>query len=250
MKKRVFIIIGVIIIVLLCVVSYLFFFTEVFGKKLLPVSINNISIKYIPSNNLDYNERYVNEVNIKLEKADFQKVKSLIKKVKKSDLKDKNSSGKYKVVINNDCELIIGEDSSYVMRDKKRDIVTISDELYTEIENIVRKNNDKIFTKVNFKEVIIKKDSASITVKNKYNLELYKDCMSFLNVKLTDEEISKIGEYKMELIVDTNMHVYIYDNNISKIFNKEKNETFFAVSNERLYTISDSIYVSSTKNKE
>lgn len=252
MKKKSILITSIVVFILLIagVCTYLFLFTEVFGMKILPTNIESISVSYIPGNMLDCDKKFIKKQEFKLTESEIKKIKPLLKGISKKNYKDK-VVGKYDLTINKNVHLYLDKDSSYVVRNKKNTKTSFQNELYDVLdEMIVEKQNKEYYTTINFTNIVLKKDGASITIQNKNNLELLKKYLRFTKIEVLDEDTKTFGDVVLEVRVDNTYVISIFNNNLAGIKDLQKNEFFFAIADEKLFDTANSIYTLSIEKDE
>ena len=246
-KKIIFIIIGLLIVIGIAVCFCLYQFTEVFGKKIIPVKIDTITLRYTPGYDLATAESlnteevpFIEVQEIKITGNDLKNIKKALRKVKKAtSSKSEAIVVNYELIINNNVKLEVGENLGFIKKGKKNTEVTIPTQLLEEIQRIVEKNNKKVLKVINSGAVTAKLEGASISIKNENNLKYINDILEYYTVTITEDYKKYDNGYKIELILDNDCHVYIY----SKVgYIKQKEESGYVVFTKDLYQLIEDIY--------
>lgn len=258
MKKLIVIILVTILFVVGGVFFYLYQYTEVIEKKIIPVRIENISIKYVPGLSLEdaniinaaKEDSEIIKINeLELNKEEINNISKYLKKLQKKEKnKKKNNKKLYELTINKTI-LDINEKDGLVTRNKKKTPVKINQEFYSYLESLLSNKNKELVKQYSFKEISFYCNKSTINVKN--NLELFKDEFVFYPIQLDDNYETYNNGYKVSITVDQKINIYLYDNNIAYIIDKsgENEEKYYAVCVNRLYNIVNDIYTKSTSDE-
>ena len=231
MKKKLPFIIGGIVLFLVLVgvtLFVLFQYTEVFGKKVVPLNIQSITIQYAPGYDLNtvstmnQKETVVEVQKIELKGKDLDSFKKELSKVTKSESSSKKEIvPQYEVLINKKVTLQ-GEDAKgFVVECKKKTRVKLPSSFQNKIQDLMNANNKKILKTIATQNVTFKVDGSIITVKNKDNLKYIQDALVYYPVQIKEDFKAYQGGYKVEVILDNNVKVYLYDNSIGYVLQKE-----------------------------
>jgi len=247
MKKLIPIIILLLLIIGGAVGFYLYQYTEVFGKKIIPIKYKTATLNYVPGFNLDKAVEMNKEKEVvtiqTIKKKDLDEVLKELKKVKKSESKKEVVTNYQinidKVVIN------IGEKYGTVTNGKKVTKIKVTDALINRIQEVTENNNDGIIKELTTEAVKVKLDGASITIKNEDNLKYIKNDLYYYPIQLdADYKVYDEG-YKAELQLDNNIKIYLYSNNIGYVVNGE--EKTYGIFQDDLLDLVNQIYEISTK---
>ena len=258
MKKKIIIIIIIAIMILGGVGGFLLYqYTELFGKKLIPLKIQSIEIQYIPGYDLGTGEQFNTEgknvvevQNISLKGSELNSFKKELKKIKKSTTKNEELySIQYRIVLNKKTIIKVGNEVGDIQKGKNFTPLVIPKSTLSEIEKIVDKNNKKALTKITTENVTAKLDGASITIKNKNNLNYIYDYLSYYPIQITEDYTKYEGGYKTTLILDNNTKVYLYNDHIGYISQKEgeQDTSTYGIFTKNLYELIQDIYKVSTE---
>lgn len=216
----------IIIILTTVVISLLIVLSIVIIRKnkkenLLPDSISSITIEYYPGYNIssaealnslhDYN--YIEKQIIKLTEEEINNIKKEF-----SDIYDDTEEfskctcviiDDYKMIINNDYELIIDEHWGRYKYLEKNTIINIPDNLYDYVSSQVEKNNTKIFKTLEANTLSIEKDNVPLTV-NKELKDDFLNKFSYLKVNINEDYLTYDDGYVYVLYFDDNRVLYLY----------------------------------------
>ena len=235
MKKylKVFIVIGILIFVMILFLC-LFFFTNIFKSTLIPMNVKNISIQYIPTYPISYEEQKNEKeqniyelITISLKKNDVKLVKSSLKKIKKSIAKKKSDDAIARILIDQDTTLLVGEKQGVIIRDKKETPITYSNQFSDLILSYIEKNNQKIFEKISFEKASIYSDGAHISISNDDNINLLKDYLKYYPINRLEDYNQYDGGSKMQLVLDNQNTIYLYSDHSAYCVLKDK-DPFYA----------------------
>ena len=250
--KKVLVILLVIIIILGGGCFFLYQYTDVFGKKIIPNSINSITIRYIPGYNLDAGEALNKEKEcvkiqeIKLKDSDLIAVKKALRGIKKNSSQNKNKLvDKYEVVINNDIVLKINNEKSLLKSGKEEIVVKVPSNSLDLFSDYINKNNKKILKSIDFKNIVLKMEGSSITIKNKDNIGYIKDYLLYYPITLEADYKQYENGYKIDMVIDDKTHIYLYNSNIGYLISGD-NKTYILFT-EDLYSLLYDIYKVSTE---
>ena len=256
-KKIIFIIVGVILIGCIVGVLLLYQFTEIFGKKVIPVKVNSITLRYTPgydvktaeSLNTD-KEKFIEVQEIKLKGDDLQRIKRAVRKIKNySSSTSEAIVDQYELIINNDVVVEVGEAKGIVVQGKKSTSVIIPSSTYQEIEKIVDDNNKKVLKTISTDTVTVKLEGASISIQNKDNLKYIKEYLFYYPVSIKEDYKKYDDGYKIEMILDQNVHLYLYNDKIGYLSQKdgETDTSTYVVFTNNMFDLIQKIYETSTK---
>lgn len=254
MKKKLPLILGGIVLLLAIAgvtVFCLFQYTEVFGKKIIPLNIKSVSIQYVPGYDLDtvatYNEK--EEVlpiqNIKLSGKDLTSFKGQVSKIRENKVKTTTKIlHHYNVVINDNVTVEVGDGMGYVLNGKRKKEVIIPNSTMNAILSIIEKNNKKILKNLTTENVTLKLEGSSISVKNEDNLKYIKESLSYYPISIKEEYKNYQGGYKVEMVLDNNVKVYFYESGIGYISQKdgETDTSTYAIFIDNVYELAEQIY--------
>lgn len=248
MKKVIPIIILILLIIIGAVCFYLYEYTEVFGKKLIPISYKTAKLDYVPGYNLDKAKELNTEKEVvqiqTIKKKDLDEVLKELKKVKESKSK-KEVDTLYEIVLDDKVTIKIGKNYGTVIKGKKETKIKIPEALISRIEDVVDNNNNEVIKELTTDTVTAKLDGASINIKNEDNLKYIKKYLKYYPITM-DADYKKYDEgYKAELILDNNVKVYLYSNRIGYIINGE--EKTYGIFQDDVYDLINQIYEVSTK---
>lgn len=252
MKKlwKVFIIIGIVLVVIIgC--CCLFFCTNLFRSTLLPINMKNISIQYIPTYSLSYEEEK-NEDNtpvlelqtITLKDKDLKKMKISLKKIKKGIAK-KKVDAIARVIIDKNTKLLIGEKSGVLVQGKKETPITYSTELSQLIASFIDQNNERIFTTISFESASIISDGTHITISNKDNMKLLKEYAKYFKMNRSGDPVSYGSSIR--LIFDNQDTIYLYSDHSAYCVFKDTDPFYATYPEELLLTVQKILELSTDK---
>lgn len=254
MKRKVPIIVGSVLFVILIVcgvVFYLYQYTEVFGKKVIPAKVESIQIQYVPGidfktiQKLNEKEEVVKVEKVSLSKEEIKSIKKHLSRVRESSIKKQSIDVEsYQLVINDKIILHIGDEFGIVENGKKTTNVSISNEVIETIQNITNKNNKKILKKIETENIIVKLEGSSITLKDKDNLKNVQESLTYYPISLKEDYKNYQDGYKIEMILDNNTKVYLYESSIGCIVQKNNEETTntYAIFTNGTYDLIQNIY--------
>ena len=232
MKK---VIIPIVIIVVLILLGggiyYAYQNTELFGKKVVPIKISDVSILYVPGYDIDdakklnSGEKEIVKIQeIKINSKELKTIKNDLRKITKKEKKNKDFKGKYEILVNGKTTIRINEKNGYIDKDS----VAIPNSLLNDIDALIDKNNDKVIKTNTFESIVIKMSGSSITVKNKDNLKYLHDSLLYYPMTLSADYKTFDNGYKIEAILDNQTHIYLYEStNVGYI--QEKDNATFAI---------------------
>ncbi len=245
MKK---IIIPIIVILILALLGggfyYLYQYTEVFGKKIIPTKINNITIEYVPgydiekakgNNELDGIEIKIQEIKLDERKASI--IKSDLRKITKSDKKTDDFNSKIELLLNDKTVIKINKNEGIINNNS----INIPNSLLNDIDAIIDENNEKILKTNSFESIVLKMNGSSITVKNKDNLDYLKNSLLYYPITLPNDFKTFDNGYKIEVILDNQTHIYLYENTNVGYIQQQESSTF-AVFDENFKDIINRIH--------
>lgn len=257
MKKKIFIILILIIVLGGIGCCFLYQYTELFGKKLVPLKIKSIEIQYIPGYELGIGEQMntsetidIDVQSISLKGSELNTFKKELKKIKKATAKNEELYPvQYKVILNKKTELKIGSGVGDIQEGNDYTPIVIPKSTISELDSIVSKNNKKVLKNINTENVTIKIDGASITIQNKDNLKYIRDYLAYYPIHITEDYQKYDDGYKTTLILDNNVKVYLYNDSIGYISQKEgDNDTStYGIFTNDLYGLIEDIYKVSTE---
>ena len=249
-KKIIWIVLGVIL--MLCLlgagVYYLYQYTEVFGKKVIPVKMDSVVVRYVPGydfddvNKLNTGEKEVVPIQeVSLTKKEIKEIQSILRGTSSIDSSKKEISNyKYEIVINKKTTIYVQQKKGFVTTDNKTNTIIIPNRLHTTIDFILQKNNKKVLKTPEFQDVVLKLEGSSITVKNKDNLKYIKDYISYYPISMDGDYKIYNNGYKAEVILDGKTHIYFYSSKIGYI--QENDAKTFVIFSEDLYDLIHQIY--------
>ncbi len=252
MKKKLIIIGGIILFIIIGVLAYLFFFTNILQNKLIP-KLENTTIEYAPG--MDYQKAIegnqaetpmIEMQTIKLSEQEIKELKKLLKPVKESS-KKKDFSGFAKINLNKDSSILIGEKFGKLENKKETKYITITKSLLKRINELIKNNNDKVLNSLSFEKFVIRKNGAVITLANKTNIEIVKEALPYYNINLQEDYSTYDNGYQEIVILDDTTIIYLYNNNIGYIRNN--NENYYVVFPYGLKDEVESIYNKSIEEK-
>lgn len=255
MKKFLAIFVPILLLVIFVGVFFLYNYTEIFGKKIIPIKVNNVSIMYYPNkmdNILDKDgNSVVSEQEIKISSKNLKEVSSLLKKVKINKNKISNKTFLSRVIINKDYILYINEKEGYIKNKKDNTNVVIPNSLYNYVYTKIEENNNKIFNKIDLKNIIIHGSGTKISVNNKDNLKILKESINYLPINI-NEDFDKYNDgYKYTLDIDDNTHLFIYSNNVGYLtYTNDSSQNKYVILKKDVYKIVNEIYDISTNEKK
>lgn len=256
MKKFIIPIILVIIIVGIGVCFYLYQFTEVFGKKILPPSISSISIQYTPGLALDdalalntQEKEVIKPITLSLNKDEVNYLEKSFRNVKKISKAGKDLKKQYEITINKNITISVYEDGALVERGKTKTSIKIPTEALGIIADAVEIHNEEVVKKLSFEKIILKYQGSSITVTEEENLRYLKEYLTYYPVTLEGDYKTYHNGYDMEIILDDTTRIYLYSSNLSYISLKEgeKDVSTYAFISHDLYHLVQQIFDISTK---
>ena len=215
MKK---IIIPIVVILILLLVGggiyYLYQYTEIFGKKIIPTKINELSILYVPEYDLDKakTNNDIEGVEIKIQEIvvsgkELNELKKELRKISKSEKDFSDFKDIVEISINNKTVIKINDKIGYVDKTK----VNIPSQLKNDIDVLIEKNNKKILKTNKFESIVLKMEGSSITVKNKDNLKYLRDSLKYYPITLPADYKTFSDGYIIEVILDNQTHIYLYE---------------------------------------
>lgn len=247
MKKVIPIIILVLLIIGGAVCFYLYQYTEVFGKKIIPINYKTATLSYVPGYSLDAAKEMNKEKEVvqvqTIKKKDLEQVLKELKKVKKSESK-KDIVTNYEITLDK-VIVKIGDKYGTVTKGKNVTKIKVTDSLISRIEEVVDNNNNGLIKELTTDTATVKLDGASISIKNEDNLKYIKKELNYYPITM-DADYKKYDEgYKAELQLDNSVKVYLYSNRIGYIVNDE--EKTYGIFQEDLLDLLNQIYEVSTK---
>ena len=253
MKKKIILIIVVVVLILLGVGGYcLYQFTEVFGKKLIPIKINSLIIDYVPGYDFNEANSFNQEENQKIEiqkislkGEELKIIQKELKKIQESSASKKDFYYKYEITINKKVTLQVGNDSNgYLLEGKKKTQVSIPKTTLQKIDAIVEENNEKVISTLSSESFQIKMDGASISLKNPDNIKYIKNSLDYYPITVEHDYHTFQDGYRVELLLDNNIKVYLYDSKIGYILQKdgETDKSTFVIFTDDLYDLVQKIY--------
>lgn len=221
MKKNKTIILIMFVISLLTALSILIIKYDK-KKHLLPDIITSITIEYYPVYNIttaeilnslhDFN--YIEKQIIHLNEEEIGNIKKEISNIYEDNGEfskcECDISDYYKIIINNEYELIIDEHWGQYKYLEKNIIVNIPDNLYDYVSSKVDKNNAKIFKTLEVNKLSIENDGKLLTV----NKELKNDILnkfSYIEVNIQENYLTYDDGYVYVLYFDDNRILYLYN---------------------------------------
>ena len=223
MKKSTLIIILVIILVLLGGGLFcLYEFTDVFRSRLIPKA-EQVTLNYAPG--YDYEEalkknketEFIKLQSLKLKKDEIKSFKKAIKGIKEVSVKKKEFDTIGEFVIDKNTSLVVGEKNSKLIKNKKTKYIKNTVLLNNLINNLIKKNNDKILEQFDYEKATIKKDGAIINITNENNNKLIKNALPYYKINQTDDYVTYDGGYQELLIVNDSINIYLYTKNIGYV---------------------------------
>ena len=246
MKKRIIIVLITLLIVSGITTFILYNYTEIFGKKLLPLKISTLTIYYTPGLDLETAET-IEIQELKLSQDKIKKMQPELNKVKKIK-EEKNITEKIyaKLVINKNVNLLIGNKANYLIDGNKTIKISLPTKLFNDIYEQIEKNNKKVLTKIEVKEAILKNTQATIKISNDKNIKLLNKHLNYpINLE-TDYKTYNDG-YKFELTINSNITLFLYDNKIAYMIDKRKEEEKknYIIIPDDVYIIAQKLYEAS-----
>ena len=246
MKKG--IIFTIIIVLLLGIGIFLLYqFTEVFGEKLVPIKIEQMTIDYVPgysleeTKTLNQKKEVVKVQTISISGKDFKKMKSEMHFFTKKNFTKKQFGGhQIDLHINKDVTIQVGNGYGYVIKKGKKTKIKIPNRTMNVIHQIIRKDQKKRVQSIETESVTVKLEGASITIKNAENLGNIQKYLSYYPILLEDDYKTFDNGYLAELILDKNQKVYLYSSKLGYIINGEEQE--YGIFQEDLYNLVKKIY--------
>ena len=251
-KKIIIIITFAIIMLILGIVAYLFFFTNLIQNKLIP-KFENSSIQYAPG--FDYlkaEESLTTETpiielqTIKLSNEEMKELKATLKNIKETK-KRKDFQVNAVLIINKDAKLLVGEKIGKLENKKETKYITITNSASKKINDLIEKNNKKVLNHLTFEKFVIRKNGAVITLANETNIKIVKDALPYYKINIQEEYTNYNNGYQEIIILDDSTVIYLYDNNIGYIRTNE--ESFYVVFPYNVKEIVESIYNKSINEK-
>ncbi|MBP5679164.1 MAG: hypothetical protein J6X28_05020 [Bacilli bacterium] len=257
MKKKIIVMVILIILILLGVGGFLLYrYTEVFGKKLIPLKMNSIVIQYAPgmeldqANKMNEGEKPVIEIQeMTLKGAEKKEVQKALSKIQKDKGSKEIFQDQYEVIINKKITLQVGNGVGYLQEGKKKTKVMIPDSTLETLNEIVGQNKKKVLKDIAFEKAQLKIEGASITVQNKDNIQLLKEALTYYPLTIESDYATYDEGYKAEVILDGTTHIYLYSNKIGYLITKDGEteiKTYVIFIND-LYDFIQSIYKVSTE---
>ncbi|MBR3211241.1 MAG: hypothetical protein IKF71_04830 [Bacilli bacterium] len=252
MKKGVFIAIVLAIILGTVGIIYLYQYTEVFGKKLIPLKIESIEVQYIPGYDIEAAEQFISDEKVKIDVQKIQitgedliTLKKELRDVRKSKQKNEELYPvRYKVIINEDLIMKVGNAAGDLQKDKEIKPIIVPASLDSHIEKLIDDNNKSVVKKISTETVKIKMEGASITIKSQDNLTYVKESLNYYPIHIDEDYKNYEGGYKITLFLDNNVQVYLYNEKIGYIAQKDgdKDISTYAIFTEDLYELINKIY--------
>ncbi len=251
-KKSAIILIIVLVFILIGGgVYYLWEYTEVFGKKLIPIKVESITIQYTPgfsvkdANTFNQDEKKTVEKQVlSLKGNDFKNLKRVVKGIKKG----KNLSGEVfkdeaEIIINDKITVQISDGVGYVQKGKSKTKVKVPHSCYEEVMKMIDKNNQKVIQNFTAEAVTVKIDGASIAIKNPDNLKYINDSFAYYPVTIDIPYSEYENGYQAEIILN-DKRIYLYKDRIGYIVQKEgeQDTSTYVVFIEDLYDLIQQIY--------
>lgn len=253
MKKKVIIVVVVILLLLgvfggIC----LYQFTEVFGKKVFPTKIDSIVVRYAPGYSLteldemNTKEHTVIEVQeVKITGDELQYLKKNLKTLKEDNTKSSEAIlDDYEVIVNKKIVMKVNENIGYVNRDKSNTRVKLPNSILNTIQDIIDRNNEEILESISFENITLKLNGASISVKEKENIEYLQKYLSYYPISLEENYKTYKDGYDVEIILNPYTRIYLYGSNVGYIFQNEGeiDTSTFVVFPKDLYHLIEQIY--------
>lgn len=215
-----------IIILIVLVISILVVLSIILTKykkeeKLLPDVITSITIEYYPFYNITtaetlnsiYDYNYIDKQIIKLNEAEINDIKKEISNIYDDTVEfskcDSVITDKYKMIINNNYELIIDESWGQYKHLEKNTIINIPDNLYDYVLNKVEGNNTKIFKKIKADKISIEDNNKLVNV-SENTKENFLNKFSYLEVNINEDYLTYDDGYVYVLYFDDNRVLYLY----------------------------------------
>ena len=219
-KKNKIIILTILVISLLIVFSILLIRYDK-KEQMLPDIITSITVEYYPFYNIttaealnslrDYN--YIEKQIIKLNEEEISNIKKEISNIYDDSEEfskcECNISDDYKMIINNDYELIIDEHWGQYKYLDQITVVNIPDILYDYVSSKVEKNNTKIFKTLEANKISIENDSKILNV-NKELKDDFLNKFTYLEVNINENYLTYDDGYVYVLYFDDNRILYLY----------------------------------------
>ena len=255
MKKRIIIVLITLLIVSGITTFILYNYTEIFGKKLLPLKISTLTIYYTPGLDLETAEKFNTEKEktieiqeLKLSQDKIKKMQPELNKVKKIK-EEKNITEKIyaKLVINKNVNLLIGNKANYLIDGNKTIKISLPTKLFNDIYEQIEKNNKKVLTKIEVKEAILKNTQATIKISNDKNIKLLNKHLNYYPINLETDYKTYNDGYKFELTINSNITLFLYDNKIAYMIDKRKEEEKknYIIIPDDVYIIAQKLYEAS-----
>ena len=253
MKKSILIILVTVIIIAGGTLFYLYTYTDIINKKLIP-KVESLTLVYSPAYDyeaaLEKNKgdtEFIKLQEINIGKKDLEELKKDLKAVKEDESKEKKYTKIGELKINKDYRLIIGEKKGkLISKDNKETNVKIPTSLSSKMNKYIEDNNKKVFETPNYEKGVIKKDGAVINLTNKTNIDIVKEALSYYRINQSDDYLTFDGGFKEILVLNDAMDIYLYSsNNIGYI--KTADQAYYVIFPNGLEEIVRTIYEISVK---
>ena len=175
---------------------------------------SELSILYVPEYDLDKakTNNDIEGVKIKIQEIvvsgkELNELKKELRKISKSEKDFSDFKDIVEISINNKTVIKINDKIGYVDKTK----VNIPSQLKNDIDVLIEKNNKKILKTNKFESIVLKMEGSSITVKNKDNLKYLRDSLKYYPITLPADYKTFSDGYKIEVILDNQTHIYLYE---------------------------------------
>lgn len=246
--KKIFPIIGVVIVILILVSGYLLYnYTEIFGKKIIPIKISSVTLNYIPGANknlVDSDKKNIVPVQeIKISSSELKVLKKKLKSLKKIDEKIKDNTYIATLIVNKDYKIYIGEKTGYIENKNDKSSIAIPNSLYNYVYDICSKNDSKIFKNVEISSISVSSNGAKISIQNKKNLDAINKYINYLDVNINDEYSTYNNGYKYTLTINDSQALLLYDNNVGYTnIDCSDGNVKYVVFKDNFYEVIDTIF--------
>ncbi len=245
-KKFIPIIVTAIVIVCSIGCFVLYNFTEVFGKKVVPLKLSSVTINYTPGSGdvLDKDGKSIVKIEeIKVSDKQLKKLSKLFKGVKKKSGDTKNKELLGTIIVNKDYKIQIYEGVGYVLNGKDKTFVNVPNSLYNYVYDLIERHDSTLFKDLSFSKASIHGNGARIDINNEGNLKLIKDSIKCLGINIVDDFSTYNGGYKYILKLDDKTNLYLFENNVAYMYIEGTDSVGkYFIFKENLYEVVDKIY--------
>ena len=244
-KKILWIILGIVGAVIILGLIALLIIINPFKNKYIP-NMNKVQIEYVPGFDFnkaeEMNKTETTKIEVQKTNLSEQEQKKLKKQINKISKKTKKKDFEvlYKISIDKNNTLYLGKEIGIIQKKNKDTYLEIPASLNEYITELIEKNNEKILTKITFNSFTIKKSGAGITLTNEDNIKIVQKALPYYKITLQGDYSSYDNGYQATIYIDDDITIYLYNDNIGYI--KNKDESFYVIFPYNLYEAIDSIY--------